>query len=482
MRALALLFVASLAPSWAQASDEEGRGLLTPESVLQAMERVASWQLAQPPRHPSTDWTNGALDAGMMALARISADARYEDALLAMGRANGWQLGPREYHGDDHCVGQTYAELYVRHRDPAMLGPLGARFDFIMAHPKSDDLTWGRPDSTDRWSWCDALFMAPPAWTRLYVATGERKYLDFMNRLWWVTSDFLYDKDEHLYFRDASYFALREANGRKVFWSRGNGWVMAGLARVMEHLPRDYSARTRYEQQYREMAAKIRTLQQADGLWRSSLLDPESYPLKETSGSGFYCFALTWGVNRGLLERETFEPVVRRAWAALVASIRPDGKLGDVQPIGADPKAFDPEHSDVYGVGAFLLAGSEIYRLALLGDSPRVRVRVANEEARFRVGEVARIDWKRLSKAAPWVSQELPAVVDDHGATLAAVEVTQKRGRPDALVFSVDLAPRQQHVFEIVRPTRDLKRLAVPPRGSLTAMPATLRAEIETRP
>lgn len=482
MRTLTLLLAVSLAPAWLQASGAEGPEPLTPASVLQAMERVASWQLSHPSQHSPTDWTNGALDAGMMALARISQDKRCEDAMLAMGRETGWQLGPREYHADDHCIGQTYAELYLRHRDPAMLGPLAARFDFIMAHPKDDDLAWGRPDSTDRWSWCDSLFMAPPAWTRLYVATGQRRYLDFMNRLWWVTSDFLYDREEHLYFRDASYFALREPNGRKIFWSRGNGWVMAGLARVMEYLPRDYSTRTRYQHQYREMAAKLLTLQQPDGLWRSSLLDPESYPLRETSGSGFYCFALAWGVNRGLLERETFEPAVRRAWAGLLASIRPDGKLGDVQPIGADPKAFDPEHSDVYGVGAFLLAGSEVYRLALLGDSPRVRVRVMNKEARFRVGAAARIDWRRLLAAAAWASRETPVVVDSHGATLAPVELARKRGRPDALLFSVDLAPRQERVFEIVRPNPELAQRSVPPQGPLTATRATLRAEIEPRP
>jgi hypothetical protein len=180
---------------------------------------------------------------------------------------------------------------------------------------------------------------------------------------WWKTSAYLYDKDEHLYYRDSTYFGKIESNGKKVFWGRGNGWVMAGMVRVLQYLPKNHPARPRFEQQYREMAAKIVTLQQPDGLWRASLLDPASYPLKETSGSGFYCYALTWGLNQGLLERATVEPVVLKTWAALVACLQSDGKLTHVQPVGADPKAFPEDSTEIYGVGALLLAGSEIYRL-----------------------------------------------------------------------------------------------------------------------
>ena len=185
-----------------------------------------------------------------------------------------------------------------------------------------------------------------------------------MDREWKATSDKLYDPAERLYFRDSTYFEKREANGKKVFWSRGNGWVLAGLARVLEVMPLDYPQRKFYEQQFKEMAARIAGLQPADGLWRPSLLDPESYPLPETSGSGFFTFGIAWGINHGLLPRAQFEPVVCKGWNALVQSVTPEGKLEHVQPVGSDPKKFDPSHSDVYGVGAFLLAGSEMYRLA----------------------------------------------------------------------------------------------------------------------
>ena len=337
---------------------------VAPPAILATMKAVADWQLAQPPRHPADDWTSAALYTGIMALSQVSDDPKYHDAMMAMGQKQEWKPARRVYDADDHCVCATYLELYFQHRDPAMLGPTKERFDHILANPKTNDLRFVR-GARDRWAWCDALFMGPPSWLRLYAATSDKKYLEFMDREWWVTSDYLYDKEEHLYFRDSTYFEKREANGKKVFWSRGNGWVLAGLARVLQVMPPEFGHRKLYQQQYQEMATKIATLQQDDGLWRASLLDAKSYPLQETSGSGFYTFALAWGINRGVLDRATYEPVVRKAWQGLVACVSPEGKLQHVQPIGADPRKFEPTHSDVYGVGAFLLAGSELYRLAL---------------------------------------------------------------------------------------------------------------------
>jgi rhamnogalacturonyl hydrolase YesR len=343
---------------------------IAPRPVLDVMQRVADWQLAHPSAHRLTDWTQGAGDAGFMALAGISGDVKYREAMLAMAETNHWQLGSRKYHADDHCVGQTYAELYFRYRDPRMIAPLRERFDFILAHPPAaTNLDFHAPHATDLWSWCDSLFMAPPVWAQLYAATGDERYLNFMVTNWWRTTDFLYDPNEHLFFRDSTYFGQREANGKKIFWGRGNGWVLAGLVRVLQYLPMNHPDRPRFEQLFKDMAAKILTCQQADGLWRASLLDPESYPLKETSGSGFYTYALAWGVNQGLLDRAQFEPAVRKAWAALVGCVDAAGQLTHVQPVGADPKKFDEHATEVYGVGAFLLAGSEVYRLAVLENA-----------------------------------------------------------------------------------------------------------------
>jgi rhamnogalacturonyl hydrolase YesR len=247
-----------------------------------------------------------------------------------------------------------------------MLAPTKERFDWILANRPTTSLSFDKkvnPKSQERWSWCDALFMAPPAWARLWKATGEQRYLDFAVEEWWATSDYLYDKEEHLYFRDSSLFEKREANGKKIFWSRGNGWVMGGLVRMLELLPADHASRPRFVQQFREMADKVITLQQPDGFWRASLLAPEHYPMQETSGTGFYTYALAWGINQGLLDRAKFEPAVRKAWAALASCVNADGKLTHVQPVGFTPVTFDAENSEPFGVGAFLLAGSEVRRL-----------------------------------------------------------------------------------------------------------------------
>jgi unsaturated rhamnogalacturonyl hydrolase len=270
----------------------------TPADVLSIMERVADWQLAHPSAHLTTDWTQAAGDAGMTALAGIASDPKYRDALLAMGEANGWKPGPRLYHADDLAIGQTYAGLYFLYRDPKMIAPLRSRLDAILSVPSNaESLDFHQPydQASQLWSWCDSLFMAPPVWMQLFAATGDERYLDFAVKNWWRTTDYLYDPSEHLYFRDSTYFDRREANGKKIFWSRGNGWVMAGLVRILQLLPTNHPSRARFERLFREMAETILGDQQPDGLWRSSLLDPASYPLKESSGSGFYTYALAWG-------------------------------------------------------------------------------------------------------------------------------------------------------------------------------------------
>lgn len=338
-----------------------------PAEVLAFLERAADWQLAHPSiTWHSLDWTNATFYTGVMALTRVSSEPRFEAALRQIGEDNGWRLGRSLYFADDHCVGQTYAELFLRHRDPAMIAPMRASFDQILAKPKDDNLDFDRrknPDRLHRWSWCDSLFMAPPAWARLWQATGDARYLDFAVTKWWGTSDFLFDPQERLFFRDSSFFAKREANGRKIFWSRGNGWVLSGLARLLMVLPADHPQRPRFETQFRTLAARVLECRQPDGLWRASLLAPESYPMQETSGSAFFCHAFAWGVNAGLLPREPYAAAALDTWAALARFVLPDGRLTHVQPVGASPVKFPANSTEPYGVGALLLAGVEIHQL-----------------------------------------------------------------------------------------------------------------------
>jgi len=283
--------------------------------------------------------------------------------MRGVGESNKWALGPDIYNADDLCVGQMYLDLYTRHKDPAIIAPLRERLDYVLTHPSKAALRYDAPRDMQRWWWCDALFMSPPVWAKLSVVTGDRKYIDFMNREFWVTYDCLWDPTEHLFFRDDRYFQQRETNGKKIFWSRGNGWVFAGIARVLQNMPADYPDRPRYVKLFRQMAEKIVAIQPSNGLWHASLLDAASYPDSETSGSGFYCYGLAWGINSGLLPREKYLPAVQKSWGGLVRSVHPDGKLGWVQPIGASPRMVSSDATEVYGVGAFLLAGTEVWRL-----------------------------------------------------------------------------------------------------------------------
>jgi unsaturated rhamnogalacturonyl hydrolase len=335
-------------------------------AVLKVMKRVAGWQLTTPITEKPAAWTMGTLYVGLSALSQIVEDTKYETWLLdTCEKATSWQVGRYRYYADDQCVGQVYLELYLRHRQPKMIADVRKQFDAILKRPVNHGLEYVNDSARrDEWCWCDALFMAPPVWMRLYAATGEKAYMDFAVERWWKTSDYLYDKDERLYFRDSTFFKEREANGRKIFWGRGNGWVMGGLVRVMQFLPADHPSRPRFEQQFREMAGSLLACQQSDGLWRSSLLDPEHYPLPETSGTGLHCYAFAWGVNEGLLDREKYEPAAVRAWLGLLSCVTPQGKLTNVQPVGDHPVKLKADNSDVYGVGAFLLAGSEMFKLA----------------------------------------------------------------------------------------------------------------------
>jgi unsaturated rhamnogalacturonyl hydrolase len=214
------------------------------------------------------------------------------------------------------------------------------------------------------WWWCDALFMAPPVLADLSSTTGDRRYLAFLDREWSITSGKLYDPVQHLFYRDASFLNKHEQNGKSVFWSRGNGWVMAGLVRVLEEMPKDDPFRPKYVQQLQQMAAAVAPLQGTDGLWRPGLLDADAYRLPENSGSAFIAYALAYGVREGFLDRKQYLPIVKRAWAGLLSHVYADGRLGCIQPIGAAPGDFTETSSYVYGVGAYLLAGSEIYKLA----------------------------------------------------------------------------------------------------------------------
>ncbi|MCW8985650.1 MAG: glycoside hydrolase family 88 protein [Thermoanaerobaculales bacterium] len=315
-----------------------------------------------------TEWVRGAFFSGVMAAYEATGNPKYLNAAKEISERNGWKPGPRPRHADDHCIAQTYARIFLVEGDPSMIAATAAQFDEMIADPRPGaEVGWAEDDN---WSWCDALFMAPPTMALVAEATDDLRYLDLMNDMWWQTYDYLYDPEEHLWYRDGRYVIQedgsgpRTSNGQKIFWSRGNGWVFAGLALVLEHMPADYPDRPRYEELFRQMAEALAAVQGKDGLWRSSLLDAEEIPVPEASGSGFFTFGLAWGVNHGLLDADTFLPAVHKGWAGMNWAQQPDGRIGWVQQIGYDPRSVTAEDTMEYGTGAFLLAGSEMLKLA----------------------------------------------------------------------------------------------------------------------
>jgi unsaturated rhamnogalacturonyl hydrolase len=336
---------------------------IKPAAIAAAIRKVADWQLAQSQQYfTAVDgriWTWGALYTGFMAASESLSDPKYANAMRDMGKTTNWQLSPGESDANQLALAQTYLEIYLLDKQPDQLAPTKARMDAVLAGPRPD-LNSGRRIS---WWWCDALFMAPPAWARLYAATGDPKYISYLDEEWAKTYAALYDKDAHLYARDTSFTEKKEKNGQKIFWSRGEGWVMAGLARTLQYLPKDDPARAGYVKQLQEMAAAVAKIQGPDGLWHAGLLDPASYP-PEISGSAFMTYGITWGINNGVLDRKVYTPVVTRAWAGMLQHIYADGRLGSIQQTGAAPSTYKPSASYNYGVGGFLLAGSELHKMA----------------------------------------------------------------------------------------------------------------------
>ena len=333
--------------------------------IQSTMLKVTSWQLENP-KHNIKDWTNGAFYAGVFAAWETTISDEIYNALMDLGEKTQWQPYRRFYHADDVAISQTYLDIYQVEKSQEIIRPT---IDTIRRFIDNPYPVRGNIEII-KWWWCDALFMAPPVMTKLWKATGDREYLTRNDQYLRECYDLLYNKEEHLFARDLRYVikedgsGRKEANGQPIFWSRGNGWVMGGLVRILQDLPADYPKRPFYENLFKEMAARILELQLEDGLWRASLLDPDSYPGGEVSGSGFNCYALAWGINNKLLDKKKYLPAAKKAWVSLCGCVNEEGRVGWVQPIGGDPQRnFSEDSWEVYGTGAFLLAGSEVIKL-----------------------------------------------------------------------------------------------------------------------
>ncbi len=346
-------------------------------SVKEMMKKIADWQISNLDYATEGSpgylhdygidaWTNAVFFIGLEEWAKLSdTSATYYNLLNKIGSECHWKLPENFvnmpvyslYHADEFCIGQMFLAMSENNNDKDIIIPTQQRLDWVISN------TQEQPKGKKWWSWCDALFMAPPVYARMASLTGDEKYLAFMDTEFKRTYDALYDKEESLFFRDKSYFEKREQNGEKIFWGRGNGWVAAGIVNILKTLPDDSPYRSFYENLLREHVFRLLELADDSGAWHASLLDPESYPAPEASATALITYALAYGINEGFFDKDIYLPRLLKSWNALTEMVGDNGKLGWVQPIGADPKSVTEDMTAVYGAGAFLLAGTEVYKL-----------------------------------------------------------------------------------------------------------------------
>ncbi len=337
---------------------------LSAPAIQEVLERVITWQLRHP-KHELWEWPNGVFYAGVMAVYQVYGQQSHLHAMTRMGEANAWKPGPHIHYADDHTIAQTYLDLSRVTGNQQAVEPFRSYADLMMSTHEA----WVEQHGLIEYWWCDTLFMSPPAFAKLARITGDDSYLAFMHRAWVETYDELYEPEDRLFYRDERYKidsqggGPRERNGKKIFWSRGNGWVLAGLARVIPELSAADPNRDFYIGVFRAMARSVAEVQPKDGLWRASLHDPDAYPAGESSGTALFTYALAWGVNNAVLEEDRIRPVIERAWKALYENVDAAGRLGWVQAIGGEPDTAEESDWESYGSGAFLLAGSEVGKL-----------------------------------------------------------------------------------------------------------------------
>ncbi len=343
--------------------------------VIDIIHRVNTYWQTKNPTHGDFFWNRAAYHTGNMEAYAVTKDAGYLDYSTAWAERNNWwgapgtdsskwvysygEGGNHVLFGDCQICFQVYADLYMLSPEDRKIARMLEVMDYQISTSAVDYL-W----------WVDGLYMVMPIFTRLYKITGKDIYLEKMYTYWKYAHDLMYDEEEDLYYRDARYVYPdhKTHNGKKDFWARGDGWIFAAFARVLTDLPQDDPHREEYVDIYRRMAASLAKAQQPEGYWTRSILDPEYAPGNETSGTAFFTYGYLWGLNNGIFAEEDYGEVVERAWNYLTTiALHEDGRVGYVQPIGdkADPNQTIGRSSTAdFGVGAFLLAASEMSRYA----------------------------------------------------------------------------------------------------------------------
>ncbi len=368
-----LIFSSCLSP---RGRRDLSSGLPTGPAVLKIIGEVNGYWQSHKPVPGNAFWDEAAYQTGNMEAFYMTGNLKYKEYAESWAAKNHWRGAGSDiksnwkYHygetddfvlfGDWQICFQTYIDLY--NLDPVKDPKKIARALEVMNYQVNTP-------TRDYWWWADGLYMVMPVMTRMYNLTGDRRFLDKMDEYYAFADSLLFDRDENLFYRDAKYvFPKHKTNlGRKDFWARGNGWVFAAFARVLTDLAGQQVNTKIYVDRFKFMAEEIKKCQQPGGYWTRSLLDPDYAPGPETSGTAFFTYGLLLGINNSVLQKDQYLPVVKKAWAFLTKeAMQPGGRVGYVQPIGerAIPgQVLDKNSTANFGVGAFLLAASEMYRL-----------------------------------------------------------------------------------------------------------------------
>ncbi len=327
------------------------------DHVEELINKVCKWQLNNPNARidaPNEMWERSVFYLGVMASYRTTGNADFLNAASDWAEMQNYKLGSRDFHADDEVVGQVYLDLFMELKDSIYLSEVVAQSYAIVNHQQT-----GR----DLWNWCDALFMTPPMIATVAHLKNDSEIYTKLDQKWWDVYNFLYDPEYNLFFRDGRYIDTLNSHGKKIFWSRGNGWVIAGLARMLQYWPDSDPNKLKYIDLFKKMSASVAELQYEDGLWRTNLVDINEFPEPETSGTAFFIYAMAWGINKGILDQTAYSETLKKGWEGLVHSVSDEGILGWVQQPYHEPGVVYKNGNQEYASGALLLAAEEIYYL-----------------------------------------------------------------------------------------------------------------------
>lgn len=368
---LCLAFLLLAGNSWAQPlKQKEVLETLTKVNGY-FMKKYADYRLPSfyKKMRPSNIWTRTVYYEGLLSLYSIYPLDEYYD--YAYGWADfhewGFHRGTTTRHADNYSPGQIYLDLYrLCPNDAEKIRKTRANINMLVNTPQVNE-----------WWWIDAIQMGAPIFAKLGRLTGEQKYFDKMWAMYAYTrnehgGNGMFNPKDGLWWRDQDFDPpYKEPNGEDCYWSRGNGWVYVALTRIMDEIPANEKHRADYLADFLTMSEALKKCQREDGFWNVSLHAPDHFGGKELTGTSLFVCGMAWGINQGLLDRAEYLPIVEKAWNAMVKdAVHKNGFLGYVQGTGKEPKDGQPVTYDSvpdfedFGTGCFLLAGSEVYKLA----------------------------------------------------------------------------------------------------------------------